>query len=178
MSFRIPVLFAALFCLGFAAGCSSSKAVKKGNAADSTAAVSKDNLQPVKKEELTPEELDQVNKVLKSLEDIPFDYDSYTIPTQGLEVIKANVAVLNDMLEKRGKYIRITIEGHSDERGSDEYNLALGERRAKTVRDYLLNVGLEEKQLRIITFGEEKPKVDGSTPEAWAANRRAHFVVE
>lgn len=166
----------AVLCL--AAGCSSSKAVKKDGAADNAATVSKDKLQPVKKDELTPEELDQVNKVLKSLEDVPFDYDSYTIPTEGLEVIKANVAVLNEMLEKRGKYIRITIEGHADERGSDEYNLALGERRAKTVRDYLLNVGLEEKQLRIISFGEEKPKVDANTPEAWAANRRAHFVVE
>jgi peptidoglycan-associated lipoprotein len=115
---------------------------------------------------------------MASLEDIPFDFDSYNIPSQGLEVVKQNAEILNRMLAKRGKYIKITLEGHTDERGSEEYNLALGDRRAKTVKDYLVAVGFTDKQLRIISYGKERPKVNESHHEAWAANRRVHIAVE
>lgn len=177
------VLLATLIvALVFFSACSSSKSVKRGSQTDSTqneaGKEASKGLQQVKKDELTSEELAQVNKVLGELEDVPFDFDKYSIPTEGLEVIKKDVALLNDMLKARGKFIRITIEGHTDERGSDEYNLALGERRGKTVKEYLLAVGFAEQSLRIISFGEEKPKVDEHTAQAWAANRRAHLVVE
>ena len=135
-------------------------------------------LAPVSQSDMTNDEKAQVKKVLDDLQDVPFDFDSYTIPTQGLDVIKNDVAILNDMLKNRGKYVRVAIEGHTDERGSGEYNLALGERRGKTVKEYLLNVGFLEQSLRIISYGEERPKVSGGGAEAWAANRRVHFVVE
>jgi len=177
--FSVPL---AILSLVIAMNCSSAKAVKKTDAENKSVATQNDkksdNLEPIKKEELTQDELAQVNKVMAELQDVPFDFDRYTIPTEGLEIIKQDVNILNAMLEKRGKYIRVTIEGHTDERGSEEYNLALGDRRAKTVKDYLINVGFAEKQLLIITYGKERPKVDEHTPEAWAANRRAHLTVE
>lgn len=158
------------------AACSSSKAVKKSD--DAGLQNAGKALQQVKKADLTDEELAQVKKVLEELEDIPFNFDSYSIPQEGLDIIKRDVAMLNGMLEKRGKFIRIVIEGHADERGSDEYNLGLGERRANTVRQYLSNVGFRDQSLKVISYGEERPKVEGSTAEAWAANRRVHLVVE
>jgi peptidoglycan-associated lipoprotein len=161
--------------------CAGNKPVKRPDApADTAAAPAKaaDGLTPVSKSEMTGEELSQVKKVLDELQDVPFDFDSYNIPTQGLDIIKKDVSILNDMLKSRGKYIRIAIEGHTDERGSEEYNLALGERRAKTIKDYLLNVGFLEQSIHVISYGKERPKVLGTGDEVWAANRRAHFVVE
>jgi peptidoglycan-associated lipoprotein len=173
------VLFSVLLLI-FLFACSSSKAVKRNGQEDQAQATAKksDTLQQVKKDQLTSDELAQVNKVMSELEDVPFDFDKYTIPTEGLEAIKKDVAILNQMLTARGKFIRVTVEGHTDERGSDEYNLALGERRAKTVKDYLSAVGFTEQSLHVISYGEERPKDLGHTAEAWAANRRVHLVVE
>jgi len=72
--------------------------------------------------------------------------------------------------------MNIQIEGHCDSRGSIEYNLALGERRAKSVKAYLVSLGIEANRLNIISFGEEKPLADGDTESAHAQNRRANFV--
>ena len=71
----------------------------------------------------------------------------------------------------------VTIEGHCDERGSTEYNLGLGERRAKAVRDYLVAAGVPVEQLRTVSYGEARPFAPGHDKEAWSQNRRAHFVV-
>jgi peptidoglycan-associated lipoprotein len=179
MILRKSFVFISILTLLFIAGCSSSKAVKKVEDDSSKGAkISSKDFEFVSKDDLTDAELDQVKKVLEELADIPFDFDSYSIPTEGLEIIKKDVEILNQMLAERGKYIRITIEGHADERGSDEYNLALGERRAKTVQNYLVNVGFKSEALQIISYGEERPKVAGNTVESWAANRRVHMVVE
>lgn len=72
----------------------------------------------------------------------------------------------------------VTIEGHADERGTREYNLALGARRANAVRDYLIVMGIDPNRVETVSFGEERPAVSGSNPEAWSQNRRAVFVVE
>ncbi len=173
------VLVSLVFAVIFSA-CASKKAK---NTVDNLApqdSKSKDaeELTPVDKDSLTAEEMEQLKKLLASLEDIPFDFDSYAIPESGRAIVKQNADILNRMLAKRGKYIKITLEGHTDERGSADYNLALGDRRAKTVKDYLLIVGFTDKQLRIISYGKERPKVDESTMEAWAANRRVHIAVE
>ena len=74
--------------------------------------------------------------------------------------------------------IRVTIEGHADERGTREYNLALGERRAQSVRSYLTALGIAPTRINTISYGKERPAVVGSTPEAWAQNRRAVTVIE
>lgn len=160
--------------------CSSTKKVSKQSTvsnesqntseSDSTAFASKD--------ELTEEERNLLQTILDAIEDVPFDFDSYNIPSQGLDILKKNVDLLNKMLATRKKYITITIEGHTDDRGSENYNLALGDRRAMTVFSYLIAVGFQQKSLEIISFGEEKPKVNSQSEEAWAANRRVRLVVK
>jgi len=72
---------------------------------------------------------------------------------------------------------KIKIEGHCDERGSDEYNLALGDRRAKAVAAYLITLGVKQDKISTISFGKEKPAVQGSDEAAWSKNRRAEFVI-
>jgi peptidoglycan-associated lipoprotein len=72
--------------------------------------------------------------------------------------------------------IRVRLEGHSDERGSPEYNIGLGERRSQTVRRALLLQGVAESQLTTVSYGEERPAVPGETEEAWAKNRRVEFI--
>ena len=81
----------------------------------------------------------------------------------------------NDDLRQKKKG---AVQGHCDERGTNEYNLALGERRANSAKNYLVNLGAEAKRINTVSFGEEKPFAQGHNEEAWAQNRRAHFVGE
>jgi len=158
-------------------GCASSKKVKR-EPEEAAAKATTDSLTQARQGELTDDERDALRKVMEAIEDVPFDFNSYGIPTQGMDIVRKNITLLNQMLQTRGKYIRVTLEGHCDERGSTEYNLALGERRAKTVQQYLKNAGFSEKSLKVISFGEERPTEPGHTEEAWAANRRVHLVAE
>jgi peptidoglycan-associated lipoprotein len=73
--------------------------------------------------------------------------------------------------------VKIQIEGHCDERGTNEYNLALGERRANSAKKYLISLGMPADQISTISYGEEKPLDPGHNEEAWAKNRRGHFIV-
>ena len=103
--------------------------------------------------------------------DILFDYDQYFIR----EDAKPVLAQVADFLKSRPG-ASILIEGHCDERGTPEYNLALGERRAESTRNYLASLGVPAKALATVSFGEEKPADPGHDEAAWAKNRRAHFV--
>jgi peptidoglycan-associated lipoprotein len=100
-----------------------------------------------------------------------FDYDSSALTNQSRNQIKSNIQYL-----KANKGVNITIEGHCDDRGSTEYNLALGERRANAVRDFMVNLGISQKRLRTISYGEERPAKSGSGESAWSKNRRSEFV--
>jgi peptidoglycan-associated lipoprotein len=108
----------------------------------------------------------------KMLKDIRFDFDRYNIRLEDAEVLKENSALL-----KKYPGMRFQIEGHCDERGTGEYNLALGERRANSVKKYLVSLGIEPSRISTISYGEERPFDPGHNEEAWARNRRAHFVV-
>jgi peptidoglycan-associated lipoprotein len=101
-----------------------------------------------------------------------FDTDRSELKPQARSTIEALAAWMN---EHPG--VALTIEGHCDERGTREYNLALGERRANAVRDYLVALGISGNRLGTISYGKERPAVPGSTPSAWAQNRRGVFVV-
>ena len=79
---------------------------------------------------------------------------------------------------KKNSALKVRIEGHCDERGSDEYNLALGERRAKAAMNYLVTLGIADKRLSVISYGKEKPVDPGHDEAAWAKNRRAEFVIQ
>ena len=103
-------------------------------------------------------------------EDIYFEFDSAAL-----------LPMAQDLLAQKADYLRsmpglsVTIEGHCDDRGTDAYNMALGERRAQAVKDFLINLGVSASQLGTISYGEERPADMGQNEEAWAKNRRAHF---
>ncbi|MBI3990409.1 MAG: peptidoglycan-associated lipoprotein Pal [candidate division NC10 bacterium] len=109
---------------------------------------------------------------VRTLEDVFFDFDRYLIRDDARQTLDQNVWWLQEHPETR-----ILIEGHCDERGTHEYNLALGEQRAKAVMEYLVASGIEPSRLSTISFGEEKPFVLGHDESAWRWNRRAHFVI-
>jgi peptidoglycan-associated lipoprotein len=108
----------------------------------------------------------------KLLKDVSFDLDKYDIRPQDVEILKEDAALLM-------KYpnVKVQIEGHCDERGTSEYNLALGERRANSVKKYLVSLGVPANRLSTISYGKEMPADPGHHEEAWAKNRRAHFVI-
>lgn len=101
-----------------------------------------------------------------------FDFDSMDINNSGRQVLDANAEVL-----RRNPGLVVTIEGHCDSRGTAEYNLALGERRALAARDYLESLGIPSARFRTVSYGEEFPFDPAATEEAFARNRRAHFVI-
>jgi len=106
------------------------------------------------------------------VKDVFFDYDSYELREDARQILTENARALN---ERRG--IRFIIEGHCDERGSEKYNLALGDRRATTVRQYLISQGVDPSRIDTVGYGEERPFAPGHDEEAWRQNRRAHFVM-
>jgi peptidoglycan-associated lipoprotein len=106
------------------------------------------------------------------LKDIHFDFDKYDIRPGDTAILKGNAEVL-----KKYHMVKIQIEGHCDERGTNEYNLALGERRANSTKKYLLSLGVSPERVSTISYGEERPLDPGHTEEAWAKNRRAHTII-
>lgn len=113
-------------------------------------------------------------KVLDSrlLKDVHFDFDRYDIREQDAQILKENAAILLKYPD-----VKIQIEGHCDERGTAEYNLALGERRANSVKKYLISLGVPAERLSTISYGKEMPLDPGHNEEAWAKNRRAHLTI-
>ena len=105
--------------------------------------------------------------------DIRFEYDSYAIKGDDLSRLKD----IGKWLESR-KNVHLTVEGHCDERGTQEYNLMLGQKRAEVVKDYLVKLGVDDKRIKTVSYGKEAPLDPGHTEEAWAKNRRAHLNVE
>ena len=106
------------------------------------------------------------------LKDIHFDFDRYDIRPEDTQILKENAALLSKYPQ-----VKVQVEGHCDERGTNEYNLALGERRASAAKKYLLSLGISTDRISSISYGEEKPLDTGHDEEAWSKNRRGHFVI-
>ncbi|MBI4404414.1 MAG: peptidoglycan-associated lipoprotein Pal [Deltaproteobacteria bacterium] len=106
------------------------------------------------------------------LQTIYFEFDRYTIRPDAREALRANASWL-----KKNPTANVQMEGHCDERGTNEYNLALGEKRAASARDYLAKLGISRNRLSVISYGEERPADPGHDETAWAKNRRAAFVI-
>jgi peptidoglycan-associated lipoprotein len=111
----------------------------------------------------------QVSPLLK---EIYFEFDKYEIRPGDAEVMKSNAALL-----KKYPAMKIQVEGHCDERGTREYNLALGERRANSAKKYLVALGIAPDRVSTISYGKEMPADPAHTEDAWARNRRARFVI-
>jgi peptidoglycan-associated lipoprotein len=106
------------------------------------------------------------------LTDIHFDYNDYTVRPQDGDILKTNA----DWLQKNAT-TRVQIEGHCDDRGSEEYNIALGAKRAQAAKDYLETLGISADRLSTISYGKELPLCTEETDDCWQQNRRDHFVV-
>jgi len=109
----------------------------------------------------------------QSIKDVFFDYDSYDISQQYQRVLQADASFL-----KQHPNMKFLIEGHCDERGSTEYNLALGDNRANSIKQALISLGISADRIRTISYGKEKPFCTESTEACWAQNRRGHFVYQ
>ncbi|MCP2520009.1 peptidoglycan-associated lipoprotein Pal [Candidatus Aminicenantes bacterium AC-708-M15] len=131
----------------------------------------------VAKPELSEEEifkaktLEELNRE-KPLQMIHFDFDKYDIREDAKPILEKNAEWL-----RRHPTVKILIEGHCDERGTEEYNLALGEKRAKATMEYLVALGISPNRIKIISYGKSRPLDPGHNEIAWAKNRRAEFVI-
>lgn len=171
MRFSLVTTFAAALLLAACSTPSEEAATTSGSGSSGTGTTSESSTGTTSsipgpaagsQEELTVEVGDRVF----------FDYDSYDVRADQRATVEALAAWLDT-----NPSVTLTIEGHADERGTREYNLALGERRANSVRDYLVALGTNPARLSTVSYGEERPAVLGSNDSAWAQNRRGVFVV-
>ena len=149
----------------FMLGCAKQQTVKP--APESTPESKAEQPQsPDTKQETKPE-------VKIEFSTVYFDFDSYQVRDADSQLLLDAARVM-----RSNSRLVVRLEGHCDERGTIEYNLALGEKRANAVRDYLAASGVDAKQLKTVSYGKEKPAVRGSDEVSWARNRRVEFVVE
>lgn len=108
-----------------------------------------------------------------ALQRIHFDFDKSAVRPDAAPILEQNAGWI-----KGHSSARVVVEGHCDERGTNEYNMALGDRRARSARDYLANLGVDPSVLSVVSYGEERPLDPASNESAWALNRRAEFVAQ
>jgi peptidoglycan-associated lipoprotein len=125
--------------------------------------------------QMTPQERTTLNERLARLNDALFDYDKSVIRDDASTVLKADVGVIRDILANYPNQ-KLLIEGNADERGSEEYNLALGDRRARAAQEFLVQMGIPAAQLSLVSYGKERPICTDKTEDCWQRNRRAHVT--
>lgn len=177
--------------LMFAGGCANHEMVKKGESIAPTTIAAKPPVktEPVKAQQIKTPPVTQapvkdstaqkgdnsaaeLKRLQAAMEKIYFDFDAYKLSGQD------RATLVNDAeLLKKAPVAKVRIEGNCDERGSDEYNLALGERRAKAAMEYLVTIGIPADNLSVVSYGKEKPADPGHDEAAWSKNRRDEFVV-
>jgi peptidoglycan-associated lipoprotein len=119
-----------------------------------------------------PEDKPVVRLTEDQLRIVYFDFDKYNLRSDARDALEYNARLLKDNLD-----VTVLIEGHCDERGTVEYNLALGEKRAKSAKDYIKSLGVDADRLNIISYGKERPMALGHDESAWSKNRRAKFTI-
>ncbi|NTW54560.1 MAG: peptidoglycan-associated lipoprotein Pal [Chlorobaculum sp.] len=154
------------------AGCSSKSAVSTDDKTGTTG-TGYGQQGAVNGSVVNAEDLGQKSIAGTVIGDIFFDFDSSALSSEAQEQLKQNASWLQSH-----KLSTVSIEGHCDERGTDEYNIALGERRAEAARSYLETLGVAGNRLSTVSFGEEKPFDPGHNEESWAKNRRDHFITK
>lgn len=152
------------------AACSSKSSTGAGDA-DTSATTQTVQVERVDPNASAAEQMRLKMEALRRENTVYFDFDKSTIRPEFAEVLQAHGEFL-----RANPSVRVTIEGHTDERGTPEYNIALGERRALSVVQYLQNLGVSAGQLSTVSYGEEKPAVRGTNEAAYAQNRRAVLV--
>lgn len=192
MEKKVVGLFLVVSCFMLVAGgCANNDTVKKEEpiAATTKAAnqvkVESDktksaNNQPVKPPSIKKntandsiEPIQNAAELKASLEKIYFDFDSANLSPEARKSLQKNMEIL-----KKNSSTVVRIEGNCDERGSAEYNLALGEKRAKSAMQYLMTLGIPSERLSVVSYGKERPAVQGNDESAWSKNRRDEFVIQ
>jgi peptidoglycan-associated lipoprotein len=155
------------------AACSSSTTVEEENTTVENTPAPEETVQVETVEKVkTPEEiLAEKYEMLRQDQVVYFDFDKATVASEYVELLQAHA----DFLVKN-ENVKVLVEGHADERGTPEYNIALGERRGQAVAKYLQSLGVAESQISVVSYGEEKPMVKTRTEDAFAKNRRAVLV--
>ena len=119
----------------------------------------------------------RIDTLLARIEDAYFDYDKHNLRPDAIKALEADSTELRDILKDYPDY-KLTVEGHCDERGSAEYNMALGQERADAAKNYLVQVGIPTAQLGTVSYGKEKPACDEHDEGCWQKNRRVHIVAD
>ena len=122
-----------------------------------------------------PADIEELNRVAQSrgyIQDAYFGFDESTLSSNAQAALTASA----DWLKKNTQY-NLLVEGHCDERGTEQYNLALGDKRANTAKEYLVTLGVDAGRIRTVSYGEERPFDGGHDDASWAKNRRAHLVL-
>ena len=128
-------------------------------------------------EEVFPSEEEALNRYVQEkgyIRDAFFGYDESTLDAEAQAALTASA---NWLKSDAGRGYSLLVEGHCDERGTEQYNLALGDRRANTAKDYLVTLGVDGSRIRTVSYGEERPFSDGHDDGSWRQNRRAHLVL-
>ena len=145
---------------------------------DSPVPPADDQASPVQVAKVMPQEPEKVEITTETLgealSDIYFDYDRFSIREDAIPRLKANVQLLTSELAEKN----IVIEGHCDERGTQSYNIVLGEARANAAKTFLENLGISADKLQVVSYGKDKPFCMEQTEECWQENRRGHFVIK
>ncbi|HYH05976.1 MAG TPA: peptidoglycan-associated lipoprotein Pal [Thermoanaerobaculia bacterium] len=132
---------------------------------------------PAPTEEVFPADIEDLNRMVQQrgyIRDAFFNYDEATLDDAAQTALTASA---NWLKGPQGTTYGVLIEGHCDERGTEQYNLALGDRRANTAREYLVTLGVDSRRIRTVSYGEERPFEEGHDDASWAQNRRAHLVL-
>src|SRR5665213_1452063 len=124
---------------------------------------------------MTPEERATLNERLAHMQDALFDYDKATIRADAGTALKDDFTVIRGILANYPSQ-KLIVEGGADERGSEEYNLALGDKRAHAAEEFLVSMGIPQSQLTVISYGKDRPVCTESTENCWQKNRRAHIT--
>jgi peptidoglycan-associated lipoprotein len=117
----------------------------------------------------------RIDELLARIQDAYFDYDKHELRPDALTTLESDSKELRDIIVQYPSY-KLTIEGYCDERGSAEYNMALGDARAKAAKDYLVGVGIPTDQLKVVSYGKEKQVCDDHNEACWQKNRRIHIL--
>lgn len=117
----------------------------------------------------------KIEELLSRIQDAYFDYDKHSLRTDAVSALNGDAKTLSDILVQYPDF-KLRVEGYTDERGSDEYNLALGDARAQKAKEYLVNLGLPAAQMDVVSYGKEHPVCTDQNETCWQKNRRAHVT--
>jgi peptidoglycan-associated lipoprotein len=190
---HLGLALTAVAALSIASGCAKKKVAAAAPSAPAPAAAetSRPASQPARTEASAPARTPEaaptrsnmpdaatrarIEELLAKIEDAYFDYDRHALRPDAIEALKGDSTELRDILKDYPDY-KLTIEGHCDERGSAEYNIALGQARADSAKAYLVGVGIPSAQLGTVSYGKEKPACQEHDENCWQKNRRIHIV--